>query len=132
MKRNSYFLTLLALMMTISLQAKQTLVKNATDFIAVFAAAQDADTIKMAPGYYNVSNKVYFPKTGIITVTSQYPNIKDSIATLAMNMQGQNIPVEVKAGLIFENIGLEHNSPAATSGHIIYFNKFYSVKILLI
>ncbi len=125
MKRNSYFLTLLALMLTLSLQAKQTTVKNATELIAVFAAAQDADTIKMAPGFYNVSNKLVFPKTGIITLTSLYPQIKDSIPTLAMNMVGQVIPVGVKAGLIFEYLKIQHNNPTATSGHIIYINKFF-------
>ena len=128
MKKNSYFLLLMALLLSFSLQAKVTMVKNATDLITAFNAAQDGDTVKCAPGYYNVSNKLFFPSTGIITLTSQYPLIKDSIATIGMNMGAKTIPTGVIAGLIFENLNLQHNNPTATSGHIIYINKIYLKK----
>ncbi len=123
MKRISYFLMLFALMFSLGMQAKQTLVKNATELKSVFPAAQDADTILLAPGVYNVSNSLFFPPTGIITLMSKYTNIPDSIATLQMNMQGSTIAAGVKAGLIFEYLKLQHNNPTATSGHIIYINK---------
>ena len=123
MKKISYFLMLFALMFSLGLQAKQTLVKNATELKSVFPAAQDGDTILMAPGAYNVSNSLYFPATGIVTLMSKYTNIPDSIATLQMNMQGSTIAAGVKAGLIFEYLKLQHNNPTATSGHIIYINK---------
>jgi len=125
MKRISYFLMLFALMFSLGLQAKQSLVKNATELKSVFPAAQDGDTVMLAPGVYNVSNSLYFPPAGIITLMSKYPNIPDSIATLQMNMQGSTIAAGVKAGLIFESLKLQHNNPTATSGHIIYLNKKY-------
>lgn len=125
MKKINYFLLLIAMICSFSIEAKNTLVKNATDLITVFNAAQGGDTISCAPGYYNVSNKLYFPITGIITVKSQYTNNKDSMAILGMNIQGKAIPSGVAAGLIFDHMHLQHNNPTATSGHIIYINKVY-------
>lgn len=125
MKKRITLLMLAVCCLSLNITAKNTVVKNSSEFNNAWGAMADGDTISFAPGLMNVGNKTLPATGGTFTFRSQYED-PDSMAIVQLQITGVNTDEAITTGLIFENLHLQYRSPSSTSGQIVYFNKVYA------
>ena len=127
MKKLNLLLLLVAMSLSISLQARTLVVNSTSTLQTAFNGAQDLDTISIVPGTYNVGKNLKIPPTGLIVLQSA--NI-DSMAILQMEMQvSANVEDDAytkKPSIIFNGLHLQNRYENYAAGaYIITLNGFF-------
>lgn len=134
MKRTNYFLLLLAIMFSLTMQARKVVVNTTATLQAAFNGAIDRDTISIKPGVYNVGTGLKIPSTGLIVLQS---SVADTMAIIQMEMQVAASVLETafpkKPSVIFNNLHIQsrYGSYESGGGYAISMSgKYFSMDTL--